>query len=69
MELFFKCPVKATTFAFEDYSLGKDYQIVETEENQKKLQGMVFLDSPCPLCGQIHRYRVEEVLCSLTGGD
>lgn len=68
MKLYFTCPVKKATFASEDYSLQKGHRIVADGTGVKQLQGIVCLNSGCPLCGQKHQYDVKDVLCPLTGG-
>lgn len=62
MQLYFTCPEKKEIFSSSHYSLLEGYKVVEGEE--RMLHGMVQLDSPCPLCGQKHQYKVEEVMCS-----
>ena len=68
MKLFFTCPVSDKVFGSDDYSLLKDYNIVENGESQKELKGIVVLNGDCPVCGQKHQYEVKDVICPLSGG-
>ncbi len=68
MKLYFKCPKENATFASDDYTLQKGHRIVEDEHGVRTLEGMVSLNSGCPLCGGIHLYEAKEVLCPLSEG-
>lgn len=67
MKLYFTCPKAKTTFTSDDYSLQKGHRIVEDEHGVRKLEGIVSLNSGCPLCGQKHLYGVNDVICPLSG--
>lgn len=62
MELFFTCPVKQQLFSSEHYALVDGFSVVEGKE--RKLEGMVQLEEPCPHCGERHLFKVDEVMCS-----
>ncbi len=62
MKLYFTCPKENELFASEHYSLVDGFSVVDGEE--RKLDGMVQLDVPCPHCGELHLFKVEEVMCS-----
>lgn len=62
MKLYFTCPVKNELFDSQHYSLVDGYSVVEGDE--RKLTGMVQLEEPCPCCGQMHLFNVDEVMCS-----
>lgn len=64
MELYFTCPKKQTVFGTSDYFLQDGYEIVVSDSGEKKLIGNVSLSSECPLCGEYHTYRAEEVICT-----
>ena len=64
MELYFTCPKKQAVFATADYFLQDGYQIVVADSGEKKLVGEVSLGSGCPLCGEYHTFRAEEVICT-----
>lgn len=68
MKLYFRCPNEKTEFASEDYSLEEGHRVVEDEGGDKKLMGVVSLNSACPLCGRKHRYEVKDVMCPLSRG-
>ena len=68
MELTFICPATKTLFRSDEYSLLENHEIIEVSGGQRELKGMVALNGTCPVCGQIHIFRVEDVICSL-GGD
>lgn len=67
MKLYFTCPVLEKVFGSEDYSLVEGHLIVE--DGEKRLKGDVLLNSPCPLCGQKHRFEVKDVICPLSRGE
>jgi hypothetical protein len=67
MKLYFTCPKAKADFASDDYSLQAGHRIVEDEHGDKKLMGIVSLNSGCPLCGQKHRYEVKDVMCPISG--
>lgn len=64
MELHFTCPEKQSVFRSSDYYLHDGYEIVLSDTGEKKLVGRVSLQSECPLCGQYHTYRADEVICT-----
>lgn len=68
MKLYFICPVKNELFGSEDYSLDAHHRIQATETGGRELQGIVTLSYGCPLCGQLHQYKVKDVMCSLDRG-
>ena len=65
MKLYFTCPEKNGVFSSDNYSLGQDYRIIQMEKGGRSLEGMVALNSPCPLCGQEHIFSVKDVICPL----
>ncbi len=67
MNLYFKCPKEGAIFASPDYSLVENRGVITSPEGQKILQGTVAVHSSCPHCGELHRFTVAEVLCSLKG--
>ncbi|PHR28517.1 MAG: hypothetical protein COA36_06475 [Desulfotalea sp.] len=67
MELYFTCPVTLKVFASENYSLEEGHSVVEVPGHGRELKGQVVLTQPCPLCGTIHRYEVEDIICPFTG--
>lgn len=69
MKLYFVCPVSDEVFGSADYSLLKDYNIVDSEGNQRELKGTVVLNSDCPSCGQKHQYGVKDVICPISRGE
>jgi len=69
MKLYFLCPVNDIVFGSDDYSLLRDFKVVQDGENQRELKGIVVLNGDCPLCGQKHQYQVKDVICSLSGGE
>lgn len=69
MKLYFTCPVRDKVFGCDDYSLKKDYTIVDNGESQRELKGIVILNGVCPMCGQKHQYQVKDVICPLSGGE
>ena len=69
MKLYFTCPENKEVFASDHYALLDNHSIVQTNEKERSLQGMVTLTAACPICGRIHLYRVEDIMCSLKSGD
>ncbi|MFH0784394.1 MAG: hypothetical protein V2B20_20895 [Pseudomonadota bacterium] len=67
MKLFFKCPNDGAIFETDNYSLVENRGVITSLQGHKTLQGTVAVHSSCPHCGELHRYAVEEVLCSLKG--
>lgn len=68
MTLYFRCPQHGEVFATDEYALIENRGVVTTREGQKILQGTVAVNSSCPHCGRLHRYGVDEVMCSIDGG-
>jgi hypothetical protein len=69
MLLYFTCPAKNDHFSTTDFTLDKEYVVIETPEGGRELKGSVSLNSPCPLCGGEHRYEVKDVMCTIRGGE
>ncbi len=67
MELYFTCPKEKRTFRTDDYSLKKGHYIVEDDEGNRELIGLVSLNSGCPLCNELHSYEIKDVICPLEG--
>lgn len=65
MELFFTCPVSDKEYTTDKYTLLAGHKIVTAGHDQKKLKGRVAVDSPCPHCGKMHTYSIDEILCPL----
>ena len=68
MELYFRCPHTGDEFATEEYALVHNRGIITTEDGERSLDAAVALASPCPCCGEYHRYAVSEISCPLTRG-
>jgi len=68
MKLYFTCPIVKQDFASDDYTLQQGHHIAEDELGGKKLVGFVSVNSACPLCGQQHRYAVNDLKCPLSRG-
>lgn len=62
MKFYFTCPIKKNLFSSEHYSLVDGFFVAEGKE--RKLEGMVQLHEECPHCGELHRFKVDEVMCS-----
>jgi hypothetical protein len=69
MKLYFTCPETKEVFGSDHYALLENHSIVHTGERERSLQGMVTLTTGCPICGQKHLYKVEDIVCSLKSGD
>jgi hypothetical protein len=63
MNFIFTCPRKGATFETEAFSLTDNQGIATTPDGRKVLKATVVLDAPCPLCGEYHRYRAEDLAC------
>ncbi len=67
MKLYFKCEEKGQVFGSDDYTLHKGYTVIDNADGGRELQGIVTLNSACPLCGKKHRYEAKDVICPLSG--
>jgi hypothetical protein len=65
MRIYITCPIKNKLFSTDDYFLHKGLSIVTDKRGEKKLVGMVGLNSPCPFCGEKHNVNVEELSCGV----
>lgn len=61
MQLFLTIPEAEKIFRSADYTLKSGYSIVQCEEEQKKLQGRVQVNSLCPFCKTLHGFSSKEV--------
>ena len=66
MKLYFTCPKTGESFATENYSLQKGYRVLTDKHGERVLQGMLTLDSGCPICGVKHGYKVKDVGCPMS---
>ncbi len=65
MELVFNCRRTSAVFKSDQYDI-QDHQGVKTDANgQRYLDANVVLTTPCPHCGEKHRYRANELACPL----
>ncbi|GAB6058813.1 hypothetical protein [Desulfonatronum parangueonense] len=63
MQLYFTCPVLASGFWSEQWSVGRDLRVEGSAEGERRLSGTVTV--PCPYCKAAHTYRPDELPCPL----
>ncbi|MBZ4648343.1 MAG: hypothetical protein JG774_1829 [Desulfomicrobiaceae bacterium] len=61
MELMFVCPECGEVFSQSTWSIEERLQVEETEIEGRVVRGLVRVH--CPLCGKVHRYTPDAVLC------
>lgn len=63
MKLVFICPETNAIFETEDFSLAENHGVQTDSNGEKVLNATVVLNSPCPYCQKIHRYRAKDLAC------
>ena len=63
MKFIFTCPRSGEPFETDAFSLKDNRGITTAPDGQKVLKATVVLDTPCPFCGERHRYRAEDLAC------
>ena len=63
MNFVFICPETNAIFATEDFSLAENHGVQTDHNGGKVLHATVVLNSPCPYCQKIHRYRARDLAC------
>lgn len=63
MELVFVCPQTGDTFKSADYKVTDNHGVKTDPNGNRTLDAKVALNAPCPACGQIHIYDVNELSC------
>ncbi|MBB5347040.1 hypothetical protein JWG42_06170 [Desulfoprunum benzoelyticum] len=63
MNFVFICPETNAIFATEDFSLAENHGVQTDHNGGKVLHATVVLNSPCPYCRKIHRYRAKDLAC------
>lgn len=63
MNFLFTCTETGKTFETGDFSLTENRGVETTPDGRKVLKAVVVLSAPCPICGQRHRYRAEDLPC------
>jgi uncharacterized Zn finger protein len=61
MELVFVCPECGEVFSQSTWSIEERLLVEETERGGRIVRGLVRVH--CPLCGKVHRYTPDAVLC------
>ncbi|BDV01833.1 hypothetical protein TDMWS_19180 [Thermodesulfomicrobium sp. WS] len=61
MEVAFVCPECGEVFYHHSWTIEERLQVEETERGARWVRGLVRVD--CPLCGKVHRYTPDAVLC------
>lgn len=55
------CPECGEVFSQSTWVIEKRLQVEETDPGVRVMRGLVRVD--CPLCGKVHRYAPDAVLC------
>ena len=63
MVLHFNCPETGKPFETADYSISDNRGIVTKANGDKILDATVMINSPCPHCGNLHKYRADKLAC------
>lgn len=63
MNFLFTCPNNGKVFETDAFSITDHQGIVTTPDGRKILKATVVLTTPCPFCGERHRYRAEDLSC------
>jgi hypothetical protein len=63
MKFIFKCPETGQIFETADFTITENQGVVIDPDGSRRLEARVALDGPCPLCGQRHTYRADEMIC------
>lgn len=63
MVLHFNCPETGKYFETADYSISDNRGIATNENGDKILDATVIINSPCPYCGKLHKYRADKLAC------
>jgi predicted RNA-binding Zn-ribbon protein involved in translation (DUF1610 family) len=63
MNFIFNCPETGEVFETGDFSLTENEGTATAPDGSKVLKAVVVLNAPCPICGQRHRYRAEDLAC------
>ena len=66
MKFVFICPETSKTFESNEFKIIEDKGIILDDLGNKVWDAKVELSSPCPFCGKIHIFRVNELPCPFT---
>ena len=69
MKLSFVCPREKGVFETAAFTVRDNRGVVTDAAGNKTLDAKVALDTPCPLCGERHEYRVDELSCPFGESD
>jgi len=67
MELTFTCPEKGGIFNCSEFRLVNNREIVTDEAGNRTVDAEVELEAPCPFCGKLHKYNINEIACPFPG--
>ncbi len=67
MNFSFVCPCRNEIFETDAFTILDNQGVVTDAAGNKTLDAKVALDHPCPLCGERHIYRAEELVCPYGG--
>jgi predicted RNA-binding Zn-ribbon protein involved in translation (DUF1610 family) len=63
MVLHFNCPETGKPFETADYSISDNRGVMTNANGDKILDATVMINSPCPHCGNLHKYRADKLAC------
>jgi Zn finger protein HypA/HybF involved in hydrogenase expression len=67
MKFSFVCPHSHTVFETDAFTIVENRGVITDAEGNRRLDAKVALDHPCPLCGQRHLFRADELVCPFGG--
>jgi hypothetical protein len=68
VKLHFTCPRTGQDFETAHFNVVMHRGVVTTADGNRRLDATVALCDACPLCGEWHRFRAEELACPLGEG-
>jgi len=63
MILLFNCPETGESFETADYSISDNKGIITNSNGEKILDATVVINSPCPYCNTLHKYKADKLSC------
>jgi hypothetical protein len=63
MDFIFNCPETGKIFETSAFTVVENKGVVIDADGSRRLDARVRLDGPCPICGQRHTYRADEMIC------
>ena len=67
MQFSFVCPRRQAVFETDAFTIVEHQGVVTDADGNRRLDAKVALDHPCPLCGERHVYRADELVCPFGG--